>query len=132
MILNNIEEISYITAAVLFIIGLKKLSSPATARTGNALSGLAMFLAVLVTIVGRTSVTWEWIVIGVAIGVVSGSLSAYFVKMTAMPQMVAIFNGFGGGASALIAISEFINPSQIPSLFLFSKNIGAITKACWV
>ena len=94
MILNNIEEISYITAAVLFIVGLKKLSSPATARTGNALSGLAMFLAVLVTIVGRTSVSWEWIVIGVVIGVVIGSLSAYFVKMTAMPQMVAIFNGF--------------------------------------
>ena len=109
MILNNIEEISYITAAILFIVGLKKLSSPATARTGNALSGLAMFLAVLVTIVGRTSVSWEWIVIGVAIGVVIGSLSAYFVKMTAMPQMVAIFNGFGGGASGLVAYLEYYN-----------------------
>ena len=133
MILNNIEEISYITAAVLFIIGLKKLSSPATARTGNALSGLAMFLAVLVTIVGRTSVTWEWIVIGVAIGVVIGSLSAYFVKMTAMPQMVAIFNGFGGGASGLVAYLEYYNNSGglvTPATSLsvmISVIIGAIT-----
>ncbi|MBU87893.1 MAG: NAD(P)(+) transhydrogenase (Re/Si-specific) subunit beta [Dehalococcoidia bacterium] len=131
--LNNIEEISYITAAVLFIIGLKKLSSPATARTGNALSGLAMFLAVLVTIVGRTSVTWEWIVIGVAIGVVIGSLSAYFVKMTAMPQMVAIFNGFGGGASGLVAYLEYYNNSGgliTPATSLsvmISVIIGAIT-----
>ena len=133
MILNNIEEISYITAAVLFIIGLKKLSSPATARTGNALSGLAMFLAVLVTIVGRTSVTWEWIVIGVAIGVVIGSLSAYFIKMTAMPQMVAIFNGFGGGASGLVAYLEYYNNSGglvTPATSLsvmISVIIGAIT-----
>jgi len=133
VILNNIEEISYITAAVLFIIGLKKLSSPATARTGNALSGLAMFLAVLVTIVGRTSVTWEWIVIGVAIGVVIGSLSAYFVKMTAMPQMVAIFNGFGGGASGLVAYLEYYNNSGgliTPATSLsvmISVIIGAIT-----
>ena len=133
MILNNIEEISYITAAVLFIIGLKKLSSPATARTGNALSGLAMFLAVLVTIVGRTSVTWEWIVIGVAIGVVIGSMSAYFIKMTAMPQMVAIFNGFGGGASGLVAYLEYYNNSGglvTPATSLsvmISVIIGAIT-----
>jgi len=133
VILNNIEEISYITAAVLFIIGLKKLSSPATARTGNALSGLAMFLAVLVTIVGRTSVTWEWIVIGVAIGVVIGSLSAYFIKMTAMPQMVAIFNGFGGGASGLVAYLEYYNNSGglvTPATSLsvmISVIIGAIT-----
>ncbi|MCL0031087.1 NAD(P)(+) transhydrogenase (Re/Si-specific) subunit beta [Dehalococcoidia bacterium] len=131
--LNNIEEISYITAAVLFIIGLKKLSSPATARTGNALSGLAMFLAVLVTIVGRTSVTWEWIVIGVAIGVVIGSMSAYFIKMTAMPQMVAIFNGFGGGASGLVAYLEYYNNSGglvTPATSLsvmISVIIGAIT-----
>ena len=133
MILNNIEEISYITAAVLFIIGLKKLSSPATARTGNALSGLAMFLAVLVTIVGRTSITWEWIVIGVAIGVVIGSMSAYFIKMTAMPQMVAIFNGFGGGASGLVAYLEYYNNSGglvTPATSLsvmISVIIGAIT-----
>lgn len=133
MILNNIEEISYITAAVLFIVGLKKLSSPATARTGNALSGLAMFLAVLVTIVGRTSVSWEWIVIGVAIGVVIGSLSAYFVKMTAMPQMVAIFNGFGGGASGLVAFLEYYNNAGTPVtpsttlVVMISVIIGSVT-----
>ena len=133
MILNNIEEISYIAAAVLFIIGLKKLSSPTTARTGNALSGLAMFLAVLVTIMGHTSVTWEWIVIGVAIGIVIGSASAYLVKMTAMPQMVAIFNGFGGGASGLVAFLEYYNNAGTPVtpsttlVVMISVIIGSVT-----
>jgi len=116
--MTNIASIvgpAYLVAAFLFILGLKRLSSPATARSGNRLAGIAMAIALGVTLLDPdifpALVHLEWIpilsiVIGTAIG---GGLGVYFartVKMTAMPQMVAIFNGMGGGTAALVSVAE--------------------------
>jgi NAD(P) transhydrogenase subunit beta len=104
----DITNLGYIVAAILFIVGLKRLGSPATARSGNRLSALAMLLAVLVTIFGNDIASWEWILGGVIVGSGIGAFSARKIQMTAMPQLVAIFNGFGGAASAVIAAAELI------------------------
>jgi NAD(P) transhydrogenase subunit beta len=108
MNLEILVELTYLLSAILFVVGLKRLQSPATARGGNALAAVAMLLAILATVVDAEILTWTGILIGVAIGSVVGGLAARLVQMTAMPQMVGIFNGFGGGASALVAIAEFV------------------------
>jgi len=101
----------YLIAAALFIIGIKRLSSPRTAPQGNRLGAMGMFLAVLVTLARMYSegvIGWELIVGGLAIGAIIGALMATRVEMTGMPELVALFNGFGGGASALVALSEIL------------------------
>ncbi len=98
----------YLVAAALLILGLKRLSSPATARSGNLLASLGMLIAVVVTLLDRDIVRYELILVGIALGALIGAVLAQTIRMTAMPQMVAIFNGLGGGASALIAVSEFV------------------------
>jgi len=102
----------YLVAAVLFIVGLKFLSSPRGARRGNQVAAAGMVLAVVWTVVAlRDSFTVAGIVIcvlGVVIGSVAGTVGARRVKMTAMPQMVALFNGVGGGAAALVAVSDLL------------------------
>ena len=108
-------EITYLLSATLFVVGLKRLQSPATARAGNALAAFAMLLAILATVVDAEILSWTGILIGVLLGSTIGGLAARFVQMTAMPQMVGIFNGFGGGASALVAVAEFLNTRQSPS-----------------
>jgi len=112
-------ELIYLLAAVLFILGLQFLSSPRTARRGNWVAAAGMVLAVAWTVVVlRDTFTLAGIIIcvaGVAIGGVVGVVSARTVKMTAMPQMVAIFNGVGGGAAALVGLSELLNlTGQLP------------------
>ncbi len=97
----------YLVSAVLFMLGLKRLSSPATARQGNKLSMLGMALAIGATLANPGIVSFKMILIGAAIGAVIGLISAIKVKMTSMPEMVALFNGCGGAASALVALSEF-------------------------
>jgi NAD(P) transhydrogenase subunit beta len=94
-------DAAYLVAAVLFIVGIKRLSSPATARSGNSLASIGMLIAIVATLLDREIVEYWLIVIGVAVGTVVGVVSARAVKMTAMPQMVALFNGVGGGAVAL-------------------------------
>jgi NAD(P) transhydrogenase subunit beta len=101
-------ELTYLLSAILFVVGLKRLQSPATARAGNAIAALAMFLAIIATVVDNEILSWTPILIGVAIGGVVGGTAARLVKMTSMPEMVGLFNGFGGGASALVAIAEFV------------------------
>ena len=98
----------YLLAAALLILGLKRLSSPATARSGNLLASLGMLIAVVVTLLDRDIVRYELILVGIALGALIGAVLAQTIRMTAMPQMVAVFNGLGGGASALIAASEFV------------------------
>ena len=98
----------YLLAAALLILGLKRLSSPATARSGNLLASLGMLIAVVVTLLDRDIVRYELILVGIALGALIGAVLAQTIRMTAMPQMVAVFNGLGGGASALIAVSEFV------------------------
>ena len=91
----------YIVSAILFVFGIKQLSKATTARRGNATSALGMLIAVVATLVGR-GLQLQWIVVGALAGAVIGVLASRLVKMTAMPEMVALFNGFGGLASLLV------------------------------
>jgi len=107
-----ITQIAYLLSAVLFILGLKRLSHPDTARRGNQLAAFGMLLAIVATLYGEHIATWQWIVSGLIIGSVLGGLMARLVKMTAMPQMVGLFNGFGGLASGLVAAAEYFRYTQ--------------------
>jgi NAD(P) transhydrogenase subunit beta len=128
-------ELAYLTAAVLFIYGLKWLASPATARRGNFISAAGMLIAIVVTLFDRQIVTFEWIVAGIVIGSALGAWMARAVKMTAMPQMVGLLNGFGGGASALVAAAEWYRrvhaaeavPLDTGISICASTLIGAVT-----
>ncbi|NEO86262.1 MAG: NAD(P)(+) transhydrogenase (Re/Si-specific) subunit beta [Spirulina sp. SIO3F2] len=100
-------QLSYLVAASLFIVGLKQLGSPATARRGNQLAAVGMLLAVVATLLEQQVLNYGMIFAGIVLGSVIGAIGAYRVEMTAMPQMVGIFNGLGGAASALVAIAEF-------------------------
>lgn len=102
MNIEFIVNLVYIASAALFIFGLKMLSSPATARRGNLISAIGMFLAVVVTLLSREIIDFQWIAIGVIIGAIIGAMAARMIAMTQMPEMVAIFNGFGGIASLLV------------------------------
>ncbi|GBD32759.1 MAG: NAD(P) transhydrogenase subunit beta [Gemmatimonadales bacterium] len=104
-------KLAYLAAAVLFILGLKRLSSPATARSGNFIASIGMLIAIVATLAFTGILTWQMIIIGMVVGSAIGAVFARTVKMTAMPQMVALLNGFGGGASALVAAAEFLSPS---------------------
>jgi H+-translocating NAD(P) transhydrogenase subunit beta len=107
-------NIFYLISISFFILGLKDLSSPKTARRGNLFSMLAMFIAVVVTLFDKQIVDYTYIIAGVIIGGAIGLVTAKKVKMTAMPQMVALFNAFGGIASALVVLAQFIRyPEQI-------------------
>ena len=106
------ENIFYVLSSVLFIFGIKRLSHPRTARSGNLIASMGMLIAIITTLVVSDSLSYELIGIGIIIGAIIGAFFAMRVEMTQMPQMVAIFNGFGGIASALVAAAEFVNPSE--------------------
>jgi NAD(P) transhydrogenase subunit beta len=97
----------YLIASVCFIFGIKKLSSPKTARRGNQLAALGMLLAIVVTLFDQKILTFEYIILGMVVGASIGAVMAIKVQMTGMPQMVGLLNGFGGGASALVAFAEY-------------------------
>ncbi|NEP01874.1 MAG: NAD(P)(+) transhydrogenase (Re/Si-specific) subunit beta [Symploca sp. SIO2E9] len=101
-------QLTYLVASSLFIIGLKKLGSPATARQGNLWAAVGMLLAVVVTLLDQQVLNYQMLLIAIAIGSVIGAIAAQKVAMTAMPQMVGLLNGLGGAASALVAIGEFL------------------------
>lgn len=108
----NLLTLCYLIASVTFILGLKMLSNPATARKGNLVAAFGMGLAILGTIFlyeenGEKLHNYIWIFAGLAIGSIAGTLSAKKVKMTAMPEMVSLFNGMGGACAALISAAEF-------------------------
>ncbi|MCU0473224.1 MAG: NAD(P)(+) transhydrogenase (Re/Si-specific) subunit beta [Bacteroidales bacterium] len=112
----SVLEIIYVIASVLFILGLKMLSHPLTARRGNILAAFGMLFAIIATILfhtkdGKPIGNIPWILIAIAIGTVIGWVIAKKVKMTAMPQLVSFFNGMGGAAAALISMIEFPNVS---------------------
>jgi NAD(P) transhydrogenase subunit beta len=96
----------YIAASVLFIFGLKMLGKAATARKGNAVSAVGMTLAIAATLL-YSGLQFKWILVGGIIGTLIGAVSAQMVKMTSMPEMVGLFNGFGGLASMLVGWAEF-------------------------
>lgn len=131
--LPNIIQLIYLVATGFFIVGIRRLGSPATARSGNQLASFGMFLGVAVTLFDQEIISFEFIVAGVILGGLLGIIAAKKVQMTAMPEMVAIFNGFGGGASALVAWGEFarVDPTLIPTDGLITTGlsilIGSIT-----
>src|ERR671938_1795109 len=104
---GDVVSLLYIVAFVLFISGLRMLRGPRTAVRGNQVAATGMAVAVVATLLKPGVGDWVLIVVGVAIGTAIGIPSARSVKMTAMPQMVALFNGVGGGAVALISVVEF-------------------------
>ena len=108
----SVIAVSYIVAAVLFIFGLKELSSPSTARAGNRLAAIGMALALAATLLDRQILSFWTIALGMLIGAVMGIYFARTVQMTAMPQMVALFNGMGGATAALVSVAEFIRLSR--------------------
>ncbi len=130
-----IVGVSYLIAAVLFVTGLKGLTHPRTAVSGNVQSALGMLIAILVTLLEQRVVSFEWIIAGIALGTVVGAVWAIKVQMTGMPQLVALFNGFGGIASVLVATAEAWatiqsgNPlDKVTSLSIaLSALIGAVT-----
>jgi H+-translocating NAD(P) transhydrogenase subunit beta len=132
---SNFIAVLYIIAFALFIYGLMGLTGPKTAVRGNRIAAVGMAVAVVATLLlPQLGDNWVLIVVGVAIGTAVGVPAARQVRMTAMPQMVALFNGVGGGAIALIAWSEFRKtggysgePTYVAMFSLFSAIIGSIS-----
>ncbi|MFQ5629571.1 MAG: NAD(P)(+) transhydrogenase (Re/Si-specific) subunit beta, partial [bacterium] len=104
----TLTNLTYLFAAVLFIFGLKNLGHPKTARRGNMLAMLGMLLAILMTLLDKQIIDFTYVIIGLIVGAAIGAYAAITVQMTSMPQMVALFNGFGGAASTFVAYSEFV------------------------
>jgi H+-translocating NAD(P) transhydrogenase subunit beta len=113
---------AYLVTAITFIVALKRLSSPATARSGNAIGALGMLIAIVATLFQQEIVSIWQIAAGMAVGSVIGFVAAQRVRMTAMPQMVALFNGVGGGAAALVSLAEF--HERAPEAGRLDLNVG--------
>jgi NAD(P) transhydrogenase subunit beta len=121
---------TYILSAALFIFGLKQLSSPATAVRGNLISAVAMFIAVLVTLLSREILEYQWIVAAMVVGGIVGAVAAQKVEMTGMPEMVALFNGSGGIASLFVGWAALYNTGNTTFTIitvLLSVLIGGMT-----
>jgi NAD(P) transhydrogenase subunit beta len=125
-------EIIYLISSIFFIFGIKYLSSPKTARKGNLYASIGMLLAIVITLFDQQVLTFEWIIIGIIVGSAIGTVMAMKIPMTGMPQMVGMLNGFGGGASTLVALAEYykMNP-DIPIntgvAIVLSLLIGGVT-----
>jgi len=128
-------QLAYLVAAVLFILGLRNLSSPKTAPLGNIMAAIGMLIAIVATLLTTGVVNYGIVVAGLVVGGAAGAIAAQRVEMTAMPQMVALLNGFGGAASALVAGAEVMTavtageaPTGIvPTAIVLSVLIGGIT-----
>src|SRR5438128_301565 len=116
-------DFAYLATIICFILALRFLSSPATARRGNQIGAVGMLIAIAVTFAQSKVVSYWEIVVGMAVGGSFGAVAARRVKMTAMPQMVALFNGVGGGAAALVSWAEFHN--RAPAAGTLSRDISA-------
>ena len=106
--LETIRNLAYLLASALFIFGLKGLTHPRTAVRGMQMGAVGMFVAVLATVMAGGVVSWSWVLAGLLIGSVIGIFMAVWIPLTDIPQMVALFNGFGGAASLLVAGSELV------------------------
>ena len=122
-------QFAYVVSAALFIYGLKQLGSPATARRGNTISAVGMLVAVVAALLDQGIVDFQWIVIGFVVGGAIGAAAARLVQMTSMPEMVALFNGFGGMASLLVGWAA-LNPDAVTFTLItiiLSILIGGVT-----
>jgi NAD(P) transhydrogenase subunit beta len=120
-------QIIYLIATFFFIRGLKLLNSPATARKGNQYAAIGMLIGIVVTLFDQQIISFEWIIAGIVVGSLIGAVLAKKVAMTAMPELVAVFNGFGGGASALVAWGEFsrlVDPTTMSPDSLVTTGLG--------
>jgi NAD(P) transhydrogenase subunit beta len=134
---RDVTNLLYLVTIVTFILALRFLSHPTTARRGNWIGAVGMLIAVVVTFVQDEIVSFWEIAVGMVIGGVFGAVAARRVRMTAMPQMVALFNGVGGGAAALISLAEFHNRAPDPGTLktdislaiMLSAIIGSISFA---
>jgi NAD(P) transhydrogenase subunit beta len=131
-ILEPLVRLAWLAAAVAFVLGLSRMNSPATARDGNLISAGGMVLAIAATAIfllvaphagGFNAMGWVVILAGVAVGGGYGLYSARTVKMTAMPQLVSLFNAVGGGAAALIAIDQYLQHTSVPGL---QDNVASV------
>ncbi|MFH1126032.1 MAG: NAD(P)(+) transhydrogenase (Re/Si-specific) subunit beta [Candidatus Altiarchaeota archaeon] len=128
----NAINFLYLISVVLFTVGLKMMSSPKTARNGNILGAVGMLIAIVATLMEKNIIEYQYIIAGLVVGSAIGAYMAKTVKMTGMPQMVAALNGFGGGASALVAMAEFVRTTAVPSVdvsatLVLSILVGMVT-----
>jgi NAD(P) transhydrogenase subunit beta len=130
MSMQIITNLAFVVSAALFIFGLKMLGSPATARRGNMMSSIGMLIAVVAGLLHNEIVSYEWIIGGMLIGGLIGTLAARLVQMTSMPEMVALFNGFGGIASLFVGWAALFDNGQagftVVTIFL-AILIGGLT-----
>ncbi len=129
---ESIIIVAYLLASVLFILGLKGLAHPRTAVRGNKIGALGMFIAIVVTLWDKKIISFEYILLGIVIGGAIGAILAVKIAMTAMPQLVGLFNGFGGGASILVAGAALIKAgssadTQLTVATVASGIIGSVT-----
>jgi NAD(P) transhydrogenase subunit beta len=122
-------NMAYVVSAVLFIVGLKRLGSPATARQGNMMSSIAMLVAIVAALVDNAIMSYQMIGIGIIIGALIGAFAAKRVEMTGMPELVALFNGFGGLASLFVGWAAIEPSSEVFTAFtiFLSILIGGVT-----
>ncbi len=124
-----IIQLAYVASAALFIMGLKLLGSAATARKGNTLSAVGMLVAIVAALIDQGIVSYQWIIIGVLVGGLIGAAAARLVQMTSMPEMVALFNGFGGLASLLVGWAALSGDASMFTVItiVLSVLIGGVT-----
>ena len=123
----DVVGLLYLVAIICFVVALRFLSSPRHARKGNWVGGLGMVVAIATTLALDGISNWGLIALGGAIGAIVGVVGARTVKMTAMPQMVALFNGVGGGAAALVALAEFhVAEGDLPTEEIVSIVLSAL------
>jgi len=128
-------NIGYLIASVLFILGLKGLTHPRTAVRGNLLGATGMLMAVVLTLINQKILSYEMILVGLVIGGAIGAVLAIKIQMTEMPELVALFNGFGGAASVLVAGAALIESTigidvpmaQLTVATAATGLIGAVT-----
>tara|TARA_B110000305_G_C19454457_1_gene650017 strand:+ start:264 stop:1670 length:1407 start_codon:yes stop_codon:yes gene_type:complete len=124
-------DFAYICASILFIFGLRMLGNPERAQRGNLISSLGMLLAIIVTLLDQSIISYQFLSIALIAGAIVGASAASMVKMTTMPELVALFNGFGGIASLLVGSAEFLNFNALNFIALSAVSltilIGGVT-----
>ena len=120
---------AYLVASILFIVGIRQLSSPKSARRGNLTAAVGMLLALVVTLLDREILSYELIFVALVLGSAVGAVAARRVAMTDMPQMVALFNGSGGGAAALVSTLEFVHLYRVSPVVPIDTGISILLGA---
>ena len=118
---TTLIQFAYLVAAVLFILGLRNLSSPKTAALGNQMAAVGMLIAIVATLMVSEVVDFPIVMAGIVVGSLIGAIAAIRIEMTSMPQMVALLNGFGGAASVLVASAEVFSRARCKAMSLLAS-----------